>query len=154
MNDKAEIETTNTSLTIRRVFDVQRERLYRAFTDSDELEQWYAPGDLRMKVHTLEPEPGGTLSFSFIDGEHQTTIEGTYVKVIKNERIVHTWQYPDEEESRVTYEFHDTDQGTVVTLVHEQIGPDSDRSSRENVDGYVEGWSRALETLAEAVVRR
>jgi uncharacterized protein YndB with AHSA1/START domain len=63
------VETDKTSLTIRRTFAAPRERVYRAFMDPDELEEWYAPGDVTTKVHTLEPEPDGVLSFSFVDGD-------------------------------------------------------------------------------------
>lgn len=148
-----EIETSDTSLTIRRTFDASRERVWQSFTDPDELEQWYAPGDVTTKVHTLEPEPDGTLSFSFVDGDNRTDIEGTFEEIVENERIVHTWRYPGEEESRVTYEFRDVDDGAEIVLTHEQISPYRDRSARENVDGYVEGWSSALENLAAVVIR-
>lgn len=149
-----EIESGESSLRIRRTFDAPRERVYRAFTEPDELEQWYAPGDVTTEIHTLELEPDGALSFSFVDGDERTDIEGEFLEVVENERIVHTWRYPGEEESRVTYEFNDVDDGTEVVLVHEQIGSYRDRSARENVDGYVEGWTSALETLHEVLVRR
>ncbi|WP_436344388.1 SRPBCC family protein [Natronorubrum sp. FCH18a] len=147
-----EIETAESSLTIRRTFDAPLERVYRAFTDSDELEAWYNPGDGTTKIDVLELEPGGDLSLTFVDGKSRTDIEGTFVEVVENERLVHTWQYPGEEESRVTYEFRDVDDGTEVVLTHEEIGPYRDYSASENVDGYAEGWSRALENLS-AVIR-
>lgn len=146
-----ETEPTETSLTVRRTFDASRERVYRAFAEPNKLEQWYSPGDLTAQVHTLELEPGGSLSLTFVGGESRTDIEGTFVEVVENERIVHTWQYPGEEESRVTYAFRDVDDGTEIVLTHEEIGPFRDRSTSENVDGYVEGWSRALEKLSAVV---
>lgn len=146
-----EIETAESSLTIRRTFDAPLERVYRAFTDSDELEAWYNPGDGTTKIDVLELEPGGDLSLTFVDGENRTDIEGTFVEVVENRRIVHTWQYPGEGESRVTYEFRAVDDGTEVVLTHEKIGPYRDRSASENTDGYAEGWSRALENLSAVI---
>ncbi|MFC4440193.1 MULTISPECIES: SRPBCC family protein [Natrialbaceae] len=151
--DRRQLETDEASLTIRRTFDAPRERVFRAFTDPEELEQWFAPGEVTTQVHILEPEPDGALSLSFVDEEHPTDIEGTFLKVLEHERIVHTWQYPGEEESRVTYEFRDVDDGTEVVLTHEDIGPYQDRSARENADGYAEGWTSALEKL-EGVASR
>lgn len=148
---ETEIETGDSSLTIRRTFDASRERVYGAFADLDELEQWFAPGGMTARVDDLELEPGGALSLRIGDGKRSTTIEGTYLEVLEDERIVHTWQYPGEEGSRVTCEFRDANRGTEVMLVHERIGPYRDRSARENVDGYVEGWSSALETLRSVV---
>lgn len=145
------IETGETSLTIRRTFDAPRERVFRAFTDTDELEGWFAPGDLTPEVNTLELEPGGTLSLSFVDGEDRTDIGGTYVEVVENERIVHTWNYPREEESQVTYEFRDVERGTEVVLTHENIGSYRDLAVGENVNGYAEGWTSALAKLERVV---
>ncbi|MFC6763855.1 SRPBCC family protein [Natrinema soli] len=145
-------ETIETSLTIQRTFDAPRERVFRAFTDSDELEQWFAPGDLQPAVHTLEPEPDGELSVSFLDGGDRTEIEGTYEDVVEHERIVHTWNYPGESESRLTVEFRDDDGGCELVLTHERIGPSREYSAEENAYLYEEGWSSALVKL-EAVLR-
>lgn len=145
------IETGETSLTIRRTFDAPRERVFRAFANPNELEQWFAPGALDPEIHALELEPDGVLSLSFVGEETRTDIEGTYVEVVENERIVHTWNYPGEEESRVVWEFRDVDGGTEITLTHEDIGPYRDLSASENVDGYAEGWTSALAKLEQVV---
>ncbi|WP_255171196.1 SRPBCC family protein [Natrononativus amylolyticus] len=150
---KTEIEAGDTSLTIRRTFGASRERVYRAFADPAELEQWFAPGEMTAQVDDLELESDGALSLRIVDGKRSTTIEGTFLEVLEYERIVHTWQNSGQKESRVTYEFRDVDGGTEVVLVHERIGAYRDRSARENVDGYVEGWSSALETLGTVVSR-
>lgn len=150
--DRGQIETTETSLTIRRTFDALHERVYRAFMDPKQLEQWFAPRDMTSQVHTLEPMPDGALAVSFLDGKNRIDVEGTFLEVVENKRIVHTWQYPGEEESRVTYEFRDVDDGTEVVLTHENVSAYRDLTDHENVDGYVEGWSNALENLGEVVI--
>lgn len=145
------IETAETGLTVHRTIDAPRERVYRAYLDPVELTEWFAPGSLTPEVHALDPEPGGPLSVSFVDEENRTDLEGTFVEMIENERIVHTWNYPGEEGSPVTWELRDVDGGTEVTLTHEDIDPYRERSAAENVDGYVEGWTSALEKLDVAL---
>lgn len=91
MTDDTDTETTETSLTVRRTFDVPPARLYRAFTDPDELAVWYAPGDMTVEVHALEPHVGGSLSISMHGDEGRHDAEGTFTDGVENERLVHTW---------------------------------------------------------------
>jgi uncharacterized protein YndB with AHSA1/START domain len=139
------IETTNTSLTVRRIFDAPRERVFRAFTDPEELAEWYAPGDMSAVVHDWEPAVDGTLSVSMLDADGSHDAEGTFLDVVENERLVHTWTWthlPDPIAGRITVEFHDVDGGTEVVLTHEGH-PDS-----ETVEEHAGGWASVLENLA------
>ena len=140
MTDETEIETTDTTLTLRRTFDASRERVWKAFTNPDELEQWFVPDGMEAEVHALDAEPGGEMSVSWISEEHQLDNEGTYEEVVENERIVTVEETP-QGVNRVTYEFHDVDDGTEVAITQEFPGPVP--------DGTAEGWAGMLENLAE-----
>lgn len=130
-------------LTVRRTFDAPRERVWQAFTDPDELEQWFVPEGMEAEVHALDPVPGGEMAVSWTGEEHQMTNEGTFEEVVENERIVTVEETP-QGVNRVSYEFHDVDERTEVVLTHEL--PDS-----QMVDGASEGWAGILDNL-EAVV--
>ena len=130
-------------LTIRRAFDAPRERVWRAFTDPDELAQWFVPEGMEAEVHTLDPVPGGEMSVSWTSEEHQMDNEGTFEEVVEHERIVTVEETP-QGVNRVTYEFHDTDDGTEVVLTHEL--PDA-----QMVDGASEGWAGILDNLEEVL---
>lgn len=135
-----EIETSGTKLTIRRTFDAPRDRVWRAFTEPDEVEQWFGPGSMTGRVRALEPEPGGTYSVSMLGDEHRYDVEGEFLEVVEGERLVHTW-----EPGRVTIELRDADEGCEVVLTHEGL-PD-----REAADGHTAGWASALDNLAEVL---
>lgn len=136
--DEIAIGKTDTSLTVRRTFDASPERLFRAFTDADELEQWYSHGGMTWTVNALEPEPGGSLLLSMQHDEDRFDIEGEYVEVVENERIVHTWYV-----GRVTIELKDVDGGTEVVLIHDGL------PERDTVEQHATGWTGALENLAD-----
>ncbi|WP_254532853.1 SRPBCC family protein [Natrinema gelatinilyticum] len=130
-------EAADDRLTIRRTFDAPRERVYRAFTEPEEVERWFGPRSMTGEVHALEPEPGGAYSVSMLDEENRYDVEGEFLEVVENERLVHTW-----EPGRVTIEFRDVDEGCEVVLTHEGL-PDG-----ESVDDHADGWANALENLA------
>ncbi|WP_458207334.1 SRPBCC family protein [Haladaptatus sp. NG-SE-30] len=130
-------------LTVRRTFDAPRERVWRAFTDPDELAQWFVPEGMEAEVHALDPVPGGEMSVRWTGEEHQMDNEGTFEEVVEHERLVTVEETP-QGVNRVTYEFHDADGGTEVVLTHEL--PDA-----QMVDGASEGWAGILNNLERVV---
>ena len=149
----ATVDTSETSVTVRRTFDASRERLFEAFTDPDELEQWQSsPGDgFEVEVHAFEAEPGGDVSVTHVNSEGRFDIEGTVEEAVENERLVHTWRLLDhpiedsasnitDAETRITVEFRDVDEGTEVVFAHEQLDP-------EMVEETAEGWEWILGRL-------
>lgn len=134
------IETTDTSLRIRRTFDAPWERVFRAFTDPKEVESWFGPGAMSAEVHALESEPGGAYSVSTLDDENRYDVEGEFLEVVENEKLVHTW-----EPGCVTIELRDVDDGCEVVLTREGL------TDQEVTDGHAPGWASALDNLAEVL---
>lgn len=144
----SETETTESSLTLRRTFDASPERLWRAFTDPEELAEWYAPGDMTAEIHAWEATPDGELDISMVDEAGSHDAEGTFTEVIENEKLVHTWQWTHVDEpveTHITVEFVPVEDGTEVVLTHEGH-PDA-----ETTEEHVGGWSGVLENLAAAL---
>ncbi|WP_330630521.1 SRPBCC family protein [Halocatena halophila] len=139
-DDTTEIETSERSLTIRRTFDASRERVWRAFTDADELEQWFVPEGMEATVHANELEAGGAMAITWTDGEHTIENDGVYTEVVDYERLG-TREEIEDGELRLTYEFSDAGNGAVVVLTQEFPEP--------LPDGVVEGWTKMLDTLEE-----
>lgn len=136
-------ETEGTTLTIRRTFGAPRERVWQAFVDPDEFERWFVPAGMEAAVHALDPVPGGEMSVSWSSDEHQMDNVGTFEEVVEHERIVTVEETP-QGVNRLTYEFHDVDDGTEVVLTHEL--PDA-----EMVDGASEGWALILDNLEKVL---
>lgn len=144
----SDIETDDTSLTIRRTFDAPRERVYRAFTDPDDLEAWQSIGDLTVEVHTIEPEAGGSLSVSHASGDDRFDFEGEFLEAVESERLVYTLRGVGEPydgvESRTSVEFRAVEDGTEVVFTEEQVDP-------EMVEGSATTWNEMLANLEEVL---
>lgn len=131
------LETTETSLTIRRTLHAPLETVWAAWTDPDEMGRWYGADLMGVEIHALEPEPGGSFSITMREDERTYDIEGEFLEVVEPERFVHTWYV-----GRITVELEAVDGGTELVFTHEDL-PD-----REATEQHTEGWLAAIESLA------
>jgi uncharacterized protein YndB with AHSA1/START domain len=134
----------NPSLTIRRTIKASRSAVYRAWTDPAELAVWMAPGEMRCARCEADVRDGGSYLIEMKNpdgGSH--IVSGTYEQVVENEKLVFTWAWAStpEEVSSVTVLLRDHDEGTQLTLVHEQFVDDTTRDKHEG------GWSACLDKL-------
>jgi len=80
-------------IRVERVFDATRDRVWRAFTDRDQLAQWWGRGN-RLVVERLEVERGGHWRFveHTPDGEVHG-FEGRFREVTPKSRLVQTFEW-------------------------------------------------------------
>jgi uncharacterized protein YndB with AHSA1/START domain len=79
-------------ITITRVFDAPRDVVWKAWTEPDQLAQWWGPEGWSTPVDrvTMDVRPGGSFrvtSVSDADGTEMTT-QGVYREVLEPERLV------------------------------------------------------------------
>ncbi|WP_222913240.1 SRPBCC domain-containing protein [Natrinema sp. SYSU A 869] len=148
--DETEIETTDASLTIRRTFDAPRERVWRAFTDPDELSQWWGPANWTLSVSEMDFREGGVWHFCMQGPDSEESWgKVVYEELVEPERIVATDLFADEEGDRVadtpklsfTFEFADRDGATELTLTHEGF------PTAEMIEGAEIGWTGSFDEL-------
>lgn len=122
------VETSETSLTIRRTFNAPRERVFRAFVDSDDLEAWQSIGDLSVEAHILDAESTGSLPVSQFSGDDRFDFDGEFLEVVKGERLAFTLREVNGPyngvESHISVEFRDVDEGTEIVVTQEQVNPE------------------------------
>jgi uncharacterized protein YndB with AHSA1/START domain len=79
-------------IAITRVFDAPRELVYQAFTDPDQLAQWFGPVGATVPRDTVEIDarPGGYLRFVMTvpDINLRNPVDTTFTEVIENELLV------------------------------------------------------------------
>jgi uncharacterized protein YndB with AHSA1/START domain len=138
---------SQTTLQVRRTFAAPREKVFRAWTDADELSHWFFPStDYTVAIPVLELRVGGKyqLEMHHKDGNVHR-LHGTYREVTPPERIVFTWQWEaaDACETLVTVEFHDLGGSTELVLTHERF------PSLEEREKHSHGWTGCLDQLAK-----
>ncbi len=83
-------------LTLKRLFKVSPDKVWRAWTDGAALRQWWSQGDSPGWVAELDVRVGGSYRFLLRDPEgNYHDIRGVYTEVEKNRKLVFTWNLHD-----------------------------------------------------------
>jgi uncharacterized protein YndB with AHSA1/START domain len=136
-----------TRLEISRVIEAPRDRVYAAWTDPEQLKQWFGPENVKTRELVADARVGGTFRWDIINSEgEEMTMRGEFRELQPDKKIVFTWQWEDDEDwenhiSIITVEFYDRDGGTELRLTHEQL------PNEESRDGHTRGWESALDKL-------
>ena len=143
--------TPTNELVITRTFDAPRELVYKAFTDPDQIAQWFGPVGFSVPRDTvsIDARVGGHQRLTMVsddDPEMVSPVDSTFTEVIENELLVGTekWEgVPGQQEGGEMYariEFHD--EGGKTRLVIRQ-GPYTD----EVLDMARQGWESSFTKL-------
>ena len=137
---------TRPSLTFKRRLNAAPEKVYAAWTDPQELIQWFGRVDAKPDTVRAEIDPrvGGRYRVNFkIEGGEYFEVGGIYREVVPNQRLVFSWAWysTPERESLVTVTLKPDGAGTLLTVHHEQL---FDAAAR---DGHERGWLGSLDKL-------
>jgi uncharacterized protein YndB with AHSA1/START domain len=80
-------------LFITREFDAPRDLLFKSHVDPELYVQWVGPKDLEMSVQKLDARDGGTYEFTHKRSGNSYRFFGSYHEVLKNERIIGTFEF-------------------------------------------------------------
>lgn len=139
------------TLLIERTFQAPAERVFDAWTSEEVMRRWFhgehawetpvAEVDLRLggnvRVVMRDPDKGE----DYGGGGHYTEIDPP-------RRLVFTWTWDDDEESRETLielDFEEVDGATTVRLTHSNL------RDTESVVSHEGGWSNCLDNLERAL---
>ena len=135
------------SLEVRRTIRAPRERVFRAWTRQEEIDQWGAPGPMSVPRAQVDLRVGGSYRIEMLEPDgtrHVAT--GVYKEVKPPERVVFTWGWDDKSDATdtlVTVEFHERGRDTEVVLKHERFDV-ADHATR-----HQSGWTSILEKFAQ-----
>jgi len=129
---------TEVKVYLKRVFQAPRERVFAAWTNPHDMDQWCAPGPMTPKTE-VDLRVGGKYRIAMHNSEDDSTIiaGGEYREIRRPERLVYTWSWEGGEErmeSLVTVEFREKGDATEVILTHEKL------PSEESKVQHTEGW--------------
>lgn len=134
------------SLTLTRRLRARPEKVFAAWTQAEQLVQWFGPTNVRpgSAKADLDVRVGGRYRLSFVrdDGEYFEA-GGIYREVVPNERLVFSWAWHStpERESVVTIELKPDAIGTLMIFHHAQF---FDETARDN---HKRGWSAFFDKL-------
>jgi uncharacterized protein YndB with AHSA1/START domain len=137
-------------ITITRILNASRERVFAAWTDPALMNQWFAPSSAFHVTAQTDLRTGGSFAIEMAwksDGTLHTAV-GKYLEFTPPEKIVMSWdgKGPDPLDpapgSTVTVELRDLGSKTELTLTHAMI---QDATSRF---GHQQGWTGSTNRLA------
>jgi uncharacterized protein YndB with AHSA1/START domain len=147
----AQVETAPAfELNLERLIDATRERLWKAWTDPEQMKLWFAPRPLTLSVKTMDLRTGGAfdMTMHMPDGTKHA-FSGRYAEVVALERIAWAGEFPDgpREQLRTTVEFVAEGNKTRVKVRH--IFTVLTPETAPRAQGAEQGWTMTLDQLAE-----
>lgn len=145
---------TAPGFTLVRDFDATPEDLWSAWTDPDEVAQWWHPRGVSTPRESvsLDPRVGGRYAYTMVNDETGDAYPtgGVYLEVQPFERLVFTWGDPDAA----------PDAAPVATVT---LAPNGDRTrmtfglrgveSHPGDGFFYDGWDSALDVLVDHIAR-
>ncbi len=138
-------------ITMTRVFDAPRERVWREWTEPEPFADWFGgtEWEIPMSTISMDVRPGGSWRATMFGGVERREInwKGEYREVIEPERLVFTItdQPGDDAYALVTVVLTDLGDGRTEMVV-EQRGGDL---SQEQYERAAQGWSTFFDRIAE-----
>ena len=150
------MSSTSTELVINRVFDAPRAVVYRAFTDPDQLAQWFGPVGWSVPRDSVEMDvrPGGVQRFTMVndaDPSLTSPVDGVFLEVVENELLVGaedwdpTGDPSQSERLTLRIEFADEDGKTRLTI---RQGPYTEEIMGQAREGWGSSFSKLDALLA------
>jgi uncharacterized protein YndB with AHSA1/START domain len=137
-------------LVITRVFDAPRELVYRAFTDPDQLAQWFGPVGYSVPRDSVDIDVrvGGHERFVMVSDtnpDERSPVNATFTEVAENELLVGSeeWEMPGQEgvvRMTARFEFHDEDGKTRLVLRQGPYTEEVEQMARQ-------GWESSFTKL-------
>ncbi len=153
-------ETAQT-LTITRVFDAPRERVWQAWTDPEQVKRWWGPQGYTSPVDQIDLRVGGKYLFSMRSPEGRDYWSaGVYTEIIPMALLVYTDHFADEHGNVVPASYYGLDENfPLETLVSVRF-EDLDGKTRMTLTGTGvpagkmyedtrEGWNQSFDKLEE-----
>lgn len=144
------------ALTLTRLINAPREKVYQAWTEPELLKQWFAPLPFTTPVAELDVRPGGAnlIVMRGPDGNEYPN-HGVYLEVVPNRKLVITdayskaWEPSGKPFMTLIVTFGDEDGKTRYTarVLHWSA---ADREEHERM-GFHQGWGQCADQLAALV---
>ncbi len=141
-------------LTLTRLINAPREKVWQAWTDPKLVAQWWGPRGFTAPVCEVDARPGGAIVIHMSGFGMLSPMKGVFTEVVKPERLVFTSNaYPDVSatdpfiEGVTTVTFKDVGGKTQLT-VHAAVVKTAPGAAQA-LAGMEQGWNEQTDKLAE-----
>jgi uncharacterized protein YndB with AHSA1/START domain len=147
------VEPPGDIVRVTRIIDAPREQVFAAWTEPEQIRQWWGPGEFTCPDAEVELRPGGRYRVAMQPAQGEPFIvAGTYREVEPPIRLVYTWRWEsgpaaDGSESLVTVEFNERGERTELVLTHTEF------PATHGPAPYRMGWEGGLDKL-QALLER
>lgn len=154
-------ESKSKEIVISRTFDVPRIKVWQAWTEPDQIEQWWGPKGFTTRVDELEFQPDGKFKYTMLDAEeNEYPAVGVFREITEPERIVASDEFGDSDNNKqaapegglptgmintTSFEKGDGQTKITIAIMHQSV---EDRKKHEQM-GVVAGFNEQLDKLAE-----
>jgi uncharacterized protein YndB with AHSA1/START domain len=156
---------------ISRTFDAPRDKVWKAWTDREQLMQWFGPKGFSMTTAKLDFRPGGTFHYCLrsSDGKEMWG-KFVYREIVAPERIVLVNSFSDEKGNLTRHPFSPTwpmEMLTTTTFTEEKgtttvtvrwIPINATAEERKTFDdlrdGMRQGWTGTFDQLSEYLAKK
>ncbi|HEY9735586.1 MAG TPA: SRPBCC domain-containing protein [Trichocoleus sp.] len=145
------------TIVITRRFNAPRELVWRVWTESAHIAQWWGPQGFTTRVEEMDLRPGGKSRYIMVgpDGTEYPA-EGVFQEIVPMERIVTTDEFGEGYEQTGV----DLPQGMVLTVLFEDLGdqtqltlhivhPTVEERRKHEEMGVVGGWNSSFDCMDE-----
>ena len=150
---------TDRDLVITRDIAASPDTLYRCWTEPELMKQWFAPRPWTTSHAETDVRAGGSSLVVMRSPEGQEFPNpGVYLEVEPNRRIVATdaytraWEPSEKPFMTLILTFEDLGNGSTRYTARARHWNEADREAHEKM-GFVEGWGRCTDQLAELAGR-
>ena len=146
-------------LTIVRVLNAPRDKVWRACRDVEALKQWWGlPTTAAMPGCTVDFRVGGAMHCEIVHDGNTVWFKWIYREIAENEKLVLEQHFSDADGndrdsparpvSMVTLLLEDMDGKTKLTVTHTGMA-----SHVHAVEDYKQGWSESLDRFGDCLTR-
>jgi uncharacterized protein YndB with AHSA1/START domain len=143
-----------TPVTISRLLNAPRERVFAAWTDPAQVAQWWSPHGFSNPVCELDVRPGGAMRIDMLGPDGVVYPDtGVYHEIVPPERIVFTSRAFEDESGQaelevlITVTFAEDAGKTQLTV--QAVPVKATPAVAGALAGMEVGWRQSLEKLAE-----
>jgi uncharacterized protein YndB with AHSA1/START domain len=149
------MKTTNgAEIKVEKIFPVSKEQLYKAWTSPDALKKWWHPLNNELDNVEQDLKINGKLVYHFKNAnpDFAIKIDGEYLEVKENEKLVYTWNWHlsnkaiHEGKFKLSIEFIKDEVGCKLIVLQENL------LEEEFIFPHELGWNKTMEDLFDYLV--